>query len=506
MSTTSSPPTVDAPDAVGPAGLDRPQRDASTNGATAAGSGHRRPPSARRRILGWYIGIMALVLAAGLAVQYLVMATQVEREVATDLRQEAEELRSLAEAVDPVTGEPAGRDVVQVFDAFLAQNIPGPGEMMFTLVGGSPYKSTVGPVQLFDDDDLVAIWAGFSEPAWGETSTEAGRVRYLAVPIRAEGQGVGTFVVAMFMAERLEGVGNAVRVGALVFGSAFLVASATAWLGAGRVLRPIRYVTEAARSITETNWHRRIDVVGDEEVAELARTFNAMLDRLEDAFAVQRRFIDDAGHELRTPITIIRGHLELWSTDPAEATEARAVIDDELARMARMVDELLLLAKAEHPGFLDLQPVHVAAFIEEIAAKARVLDDRPWKVVEAARIVVIADRQQLTQALMNLATNAAEHTPAGMPVEIGSAATEEGVRIWVRDHGPGIEPGDLSQIFERFSRGRSGRRNARGAGLGLAIVAAISAAHHGRVDVTSAPAEGSTFSIHLPLDPDGSGS
>jgi signal transduction histidine kinase len=326
------------------------------------------------------------------------------------------------------------------------------------------------------------------------------------VPIRAEGQGVGTFVVAMFMAERLEGVGNAVRVGALVFGSAFLVASATAWLGAGRVLRPIRHVTEAARSITETNWRRRIDVVGDEEVAELARTFNAMLDRLEDAFAVQRRFIDDAGHELRTPITIIRGHLELWSTDPEEAAEARAVIDDELARMARMVDELLLLAKAEHPGFLDLQPVDVAAFTEEIAAKARVLDDRPWKVVEAARIVVIADRQQLTQALMNLATNAAEHTPAGMPVEIGSAATEEGVRIWVRDHGPGIEPGDRSQIFERFSRGRSGRRNARGAGLGLAIVAAISAAHHGRVDVTSAPAEGSTFSIHLPLDPDGSGS
>lgn len=443
---------------------------------------------------------MALVLTAGLVAQYLVLTAEVDREVEADLLQEAEELRGIADRIDPATAQ--GAAVAEVFDSFLAQNIPSLGEMMFAMIDGSPYKSTLGPAQLFEQEELVARWAAYTEPTWGEATSPAGPVRYLAVPLRSEDRVVGTFVVAIFMDQRLEGVGDAVRAGAIVFGSAFLIASATAWLGAGRVLRPIRQVTEAARSITDTNWRRRIDVAGDEEVAELARTFNAMLDRLEEAFAAQRRFIDDAGHELRTPITIIRGHLELWGNDPKEAAEAQAVIDDELTRMARIVDELLLLAKAEHPGFLELEPVDIAAFTDEIAAKARVLDAGPWIVAGRAGIVVIADRQRLIQAIMNLAANAVEHTPPGTPIEIGSVATADGVRIWVKDEGPGIDPQDRERIFDRFDRGRSGRRNTRGAGLGLSIVAAIASAHRGQVTVASEPGQGSTFSIVLPLDPD----
>lgn len=461
----------------------------------------RRPPSARRRILGWYIGIMGLVLVGGLFVQYTLLVSQAGHDVEEALLQEAEELRSLASAVDPETGEPAAHDVAQVFDSFLARNVPSAGEMMFTLVGGSPYLSTAGPVQLFDDDALVARWAALTTSSRGEVSTDVGPVRYLAVPIRAEGAVVGTFIVAIVMSSRLDGVHEAIRVGAVVFGTAFLLASATAWLAAGKVLRPIRHVTDTARSISETNWHERIEVEGDEEIAELARTFNSMLDRLEQAFAVQRRFIDDAGHELRTPITIIRGHLELWNSDPEEAAEARAVIDDELARMARLVDELLLLAKAEHPAFLELGAVDIAAFTEEIAAKARALGDRPWSLAESARIVLIADPQRLTQAMMNLASNAAEHTPPGTLVEIGSRLVDGKVRLWVRDHGPGVAPENQSQIFRRFSRGQPGPRNSRGAGLGLAIVAAIAEAHGGSVDVVSTPGHGSTFTIELPLDP-----
>ena len=495
-------PTI-APDGTKARTLDAAGKDMNMGFGSAASTRIRRPRtgSARRRILGWYIGIIALVLAGGLFVQYTVLHNQAERNMEEALLQEAEELRSLASAVDPATGEPAGHDVAQVFDAFLAQNVPSAGEMMFTLVGGLPYLATAGPVQLLDDDALVATWAALTTPSRGEVSTAAGQVTYLAVPIRADGLVVGTFIVAILKSSSLDGVDQAVRVGAVVFGTAFLFASATAWLAAGRVLRPIRHVTETARSISETNWHGRIEVGGDEEIAELARTFNSMLDRLEQAFEVQRRFIDDAGHELRTPITIIRGHLELAESHPAEATEARAVIEDELGRMARLVDELLLLAKAEHPAFLELRAVDIAAFTDEIVAKARTLDGRSWSVEEAARVVLVADPQRLTQAMMNLASNAVEHTPEGTPVEIGSRVAGGMVRLWVRDHGPGISPDEQAHVFRRFSRGRPGPRNSRGAGLGLAIVEAIAEAHGGTVELTSVPGTGSTFSIHLPLDP-----
>jgi signal transduction histidine kinase len=168
--------------------------------------------------------------------------------------------------------------------------------------------------------------------------------------------------------------------------------------------------------------------------------------------------------------------------------------------MARLVDELLLLAKAEHPAFLEPRAVDIAAFTEEIAAKARTLGDRPLTVAEVARVVVVADPQRLTQAVMNLAGNAMEHTPKDAAVEIGSTLEDGRVRLWVRDHGPGIAPEDQEHIFQRFSRGKPGPRSSRGAGLGLAIVAAIAEAHGGTVSLISAPGLGSTFSIDLPLD------
>ncbi len=224
-----------------------------------------------------------------------------------------------------------------------------------------------------------------------------------------------------------------------------------------------------------------------------------MLNRLESAFVTQRRFIDDAGHELRTPITIIRGHLELLSSDATEREETRVLVIDELDRMARMVDELLLLARAEQPDFLDLHPIDVAEFTEELAAKATVLGDRKWQVAETAPAVTVADRQRLTQAIMNLARNAVEHTAQGSPITFGSRLVNEEIHFWLKDEGEGIPPADLARIFERFARGKAGQRSTEGAGLGLAIVSVIAEAHGGKITLNSAPGQGSTFTIVLPL-------
>lgn len=150
-------------------------------------------------------------------------------------------------------------------------------------------------------------------------------------------------------------------------------------------------------------------MVGTDDVAQLARTFNTMLDRLEVAFLAQREFVDNAGHELRTPITVIRGHLELMGDDPGEREETRALVLDELARMNRMVDDLLVLAKSERPDFLKLEEVNLTELTVEVVAKARGMADRAWRVDATADAVIVADGQRLTQALMQLVSNAVRH-------------------------------------------------------------------------------------------------
>ena len=243
----------------------------------------------------------------------------------------------------------------------------------------------------------------------------------------------------------------------------------------------------------------RLPVTGHDELAELSSTFNGMLDGLEEAFDTQQRFVDDAGHELRTPITVIRGHLDLMGDDPEERRATLALIDDELGRMHRIVNDLLTLAKAERADFLRLGPVDLAALTEEVHAKAEALGDRRWHLGAVGRGIVIADRQRLTQALMQLAQNAVQHTAAGDEIEIGSRVLGVEVELWVRDTGEGISPDEVERIFDRFARG--GRKRASdGAGLGLSIVRAIAEAHHGRVSVRSRPGEGSRFVIVVPVD------
>jgi two-component system, OmpR family, sensor kinase len=279
-----------------------------------------------------------------------------------------------------------------------------------------------------------------------------------------------------------------------------LIASALAWVVAGRVLAPLRVLDDTARSISATDLTRRIPVSGDDEIAELTRTFNAMVDRLERAFASQRAFVSDASHELRTPITIVRGHLELLGDDPDERRETIALVMDELGRMSRFVDDLLLLARAERNDFLRVEEVELGALTDELLDKAIGLGPRTWAVEARGEARLQADRQRLTQAVMGLAQNAVQHTSAGDPVWIGTGVDGDEAALWVRDSGPGIPRDDQERVFERFARASGSRRRSEGAGLGLAIVRAIAEAHGGRAELASRPGAGSTFTVVVPLD------
>jgi two-component system OmpR family sensor kinase len=476
----------------------------STSESDPNGAGtpqRRRTASVRVRVLGWYVGLLGISLVAALFLQRALLVTQARADAQDALDQEIAELRQLARGVNPSTGEPFGSDVAAIFDLFFDRNVPMEGEGVITYLDGEIYKTDVLGNRIAQLTDLPA-WELTSESRRGEVpDPELGDLLYLAVPVVGSGSSGDVFVVTMLLQPFFDDITEAVRFGAIVFGSVFILASAVAWVTAGRVLRPLSDLRETAQSITETDLKRRIEVQGDDELADLGRTFNSMLDRLDEAFISQRRFVDDASHELRTPITVIRGNLEVMGDDPQERAATVALVTDELDRMTRIVDDLLDLAKVEQPDFIQSEPIDLAEFIEELVSKASALDDRPWLIEATDYVVIEADRHRLTQAMMNLLQNAADYSPEGSPVHIGGRVRWGTVKLWVRDEGEPISEEDRKRIFGRFSRIESGPRSSDGAGLGLAIVNAIAWAHGGSADLEAATENGNIFTITLPVEP-----
>jgi signal transduction histidine kinase len=458
--------------------------------------------SIRVRLLATFILVLTLATVGSVVVVRAILVNRSDHRIDSELRQEAREVRRLSTGSDPDTGKPFGGRVKRIFEVFLERNIPAPHEAQLTFVDGELYlrSRTVDPYQLDEDPELIERWGTLEQPDRGQVETPAGPVEYLAVPVRADGATKGVFVVAVFRDLWLEEINPAIAGAAGVGAIVVLIGSLLAWRLADRILEPVEKVTQAARGISESDLRGRIEISGNDEIARLAQTFNEMLDRLEDAFTIQRRFIDDASHELRTPITIIQGQLDVLSDDPESRRKTLEIVMDELERMSRFVTDLLILARADRPDFLALDSVDVATLSEDIFTKARSLADREWKLDDAGGGLVIADRQRVTQAMMQLAQNAAQHTDEGDEITLGSVVEDGHVRLWVRDGGPGIPTDEQPHVFDRFRRGSRGRGPSEGAGLGLSIVKAIAQAHHGRVELDSRSGQGSTFTVVLPVD------
>jgi signal transduction histidine kinase len=475
----------------------------------------------RTQIILWYVGIILIFVGIAVPLIRQQVILQVDRRVRADLNEELDDFIELVkegpdlddqEILEEMRrdGHPipnrhpqSTEELESLFELHLKRRIPEDDMFLIAFVDGEFFRSSPRalPEILSQDSELLNDWPKvirFEQGEKRDVGPPYGGLLYGAKPVKLSDGVLGVFVVAHTTAgeqrEALEAFGIMVQILLLTLGIALLLI----WWVAGRVLAPLHVLSITAHQISETDLSKRLPAEGGGEIAELSRTFNEMMDRLQDAFESQRSFINDAGHELRTPITIIQGHLELMGDDPQEREETIALVLDELERMSRLVNDLLLLAKTERVDFLQPEQVEVSTLVEEMYLKATALSsDRDWQLENQAQGLIWVDRQRITEAMMNLAENAVQHTISGDTITLGSCLNQQEVEIWVKDTGEGIPDAEQQRIFERFARVAHTRRRSDGSGLGLAIVRAIAVAHGGYVTVCSEWGTGSTFTLVL---------
>lgn len=455
--------------------------------------------SVRQRITAAVAALSTAALVAVGATLYAVESSELEQSIEAGIGQEVDELRRLqADGLDPETGERfTSPDRLVTF--FLTRNLPDPGEMLWAFPQ-SERPSFVGePDQrLSRSPEFPALVADLADTGGIRDLVIDGRRYRVGVQPVVQGENRASFVVTSDVTAARSALLELMVTYALLAALSVIVIAALASWVAGRLLAPVRELRETAHGISEGDLTGRIEVRGNDDLTDLQRTFNAMLDRLEEAFASQRRLLDDAAHELRTPLTVLRGHLELLDAhDPDDVTSTRDLLTDEIDRMARLVSDLLLLAKAERPDFVQPAPHDVEALTLGALDRARALAPRRWVLDAVARSSHVLDEQRIIQALLQLADNAVRHTSEDDEVGIGSRVTEGGLELWVRDTGTGVPDDMRERVFERFSQAEGATE---GFGLGLSIVGAIAEAHDGSLGLDPAPADGrgATFRVTIP--------
>jgi signal transduction histidine kinase len=327
-----------------------------------------------------------------------------------------------------------------------------------------------------------------------------GNYRVMGSPLLIDGRDVGTFVAAANLATLNPDRSRQIALAATEGLAALLAAVVGGYLLLRRVLRTVNKVTQAAEEARRGDLSQRLSDAGpDDEVGRLAGTMNQMLAQLDTSFSAQRRLLADVSHQLRTPLTVARGHLEVLArsdnASSAEQHEAVALVIDELTQMSLMVGRLLLLGQALEPDFLHEETLDLRELLAELSDAARVMAPRNWWLGPVPALTVQGDRAKLRGALLNLIDNAVKATTDDD--SIGISATVDGeLVIEISDTGRGIPADDQVVVFDRFRRSAGNAYS--GSGLGLAIAKAVAEAHDGRVELSSTVDEGTQVRIILP--------
>jgi two-component system OmpR family sensor kinase len=463
----------------------------------------------RVRLTAWYVLLLGVILTALGAFLSLRLRADLVAGVDATLDTQAEQI--VFGLKDPDETEfrdisrlalagPAGRGSA-------AQLLSPRGEVLETA------REPVAAQPMLPPSRLAAVLrSGQPVRATVQLGPEREPFRVLAVPRTGHG-GPTVVVVAASLVSVEDSLERLQLLLLLAVPGALALAGGGGWLLARRALLPVARMTSQAAEIGSERLHDRVTVpAAADELALLGRTLNAMLDRIERGVTQQRRLIDDASHELRTPLAILRAELDVGLRDERlgpHAIEVLGSATEEVARMSRLVDDLLTLAHADEGG-LQLQPAPVrpAEVAASVVAKLRPMAQtkRITLSLEGDSPPVQADRSRLAQVLTNLVDNAVKYTAPGGAVRVRVWSDADSVGVSAHDTGPGIAPEALLRVFDRFFRVDTARsRGLGGSGLGLAICKEIAQAHGGRIWVESEPGVGSTFTLTLPRRP-GSGS
>jgi signal transduction histidine kinase len=469
-----------------------------------------RPTSLRLRLTVFVAAAMLTSAALAFVVVYIntgsQLRSQADRDLFGDVTQFVQALH--ADQSLPVTAAYAGANRY-----LQAQPYSATSTLLFLVVPGlRPLSSQ--PAALLrprGSPPLTGRWvaAQLRHPHVGFFSHNVpglGTVRIVEHPVLIAGRRsvAGVAEPLTLIARAQHGIARAFVLAAAL---ALVLTVIAAYFAGARVTAPLRRMAAVAARVDGGDLEPRMEDVSTHgaEVRVLAESFNHMLDRLADAFAGQRAFIADASHELRTPLTVIRGQLEvLASSDdppPEEVKRVERVVQAEVTRMTRLVDDLALLTAAEQGGFLRIEPIDLPEFIGDLWDGLSLTAERRFELGPIPPGVLRADPDRLAQALRNLGRNAIDHTDPGHGLVRLEAAEIGGgrLRFTVIDDGPGIPPSERERVFERFYRTDAARsRSTGGAGLGLAIVKAIAEAHGGEVRVAT-PAEGGGARVELTL-------
>lgn len=445
--------------------------------------------------------MLAVTIAAFVAVGYLLTERALVNELDTTLEREVQAFSAA------VRGAPQEETLAQATRTYLAgRSSSGGGQDVVLLVSLSSGRTISNSrVRLEDAPGNSVLTSPPASAIFSRVYYRGVSYRTLTTPLFSAGRPVGALQVAVSreLAER-----TAARV-AWSLSAAGLLSLALglplSYAAARGALRPLRQIAADAETFSFAQPGRRITHSGPpDELGSLADTLNEMLDRLERAHADQRRFVADASHELRTPLSVIRGNVDLMRSGFETAEEEREsldMIEDEVVRMTRLLEELLTLARYESARRPQLQALEVKSLLDEVRAQALTLADRQFVVSGPSNLWVEGDLDLLHRALMNLVRNAIAHTVVGGRILLECSVHGESVALAVEDDGAGIPEVDLERIFDRFYRSRDARSSDGGAGLGLSIVRRIVELHEGRIKAGNVQPHGARFTIELPAAP-----
>jgi signal transduction histidine kinase len=441
--------------------------------------------------------ILALVLGAVVAVFIRNFTSSYQSVAASSIGVELSEFQQQALKQRPLN--------LEAFSAtFLRNHNLAAGDVVIIdLVGFSRLATPgAGPVLA---NTIVQGWLATPPGQSVVVSTQiAGHpTELIGAPIIAGNKPVGTFIatsdLSAFAKERSREIRLSIAEGLI----ALLAGVVSTFVLLRRLLRKVGRITSAADEIGSGTLDQRLgDQRSNDEVGELARTFDAMLDRVQTAMVAQRRLLSDVSHQLRTPLTAARGHLEVLGRgsvdDPQEVRETLDVVIDQLDHTRAVVERLLMLGRAMEPDFLDIHPVEVGALLAETHDAVRVLAERQFILSPGSAVTIVVDVEKLRGALMNLVDNAVRATEPGDAIALVAEVdlVDDVLRLSVDDSGPGIPEDQRAAVLQRFSR--PGARDRDGSGLGLAIVKAVAEGHGGWIEIGRSNLGGASVTIVLP--------